>query len=591
MSAISEKQVSSSLETSEDKVQQSTQENYEHPHLEKVETSSISGNSGNVVEVFRDGTIKNDDVKLPNTEDMLYDQKKNIKDHIGILFICLLIAFGGFLFGFDIGYIGGLFSMGNFKRHFGSYNASENKYYFNNAKTGIIVSIFTFGACFGGICLSSLPNKYGRRFALSSVCVLYMVGVLIQVTCTEHKHAWIQLLIGRLISGFAFGGVGSTAPLLLAETAPAKLRSVCVSFYQLMITFGLFIGKCCNLGTKNYPDSSSAQWRIQIGLCFLWALLVMTGISFVPESARYYVQQNRIEDARKTLAKLNNVSGDDPLLQRELDTLVYAIEAEKLVQKGSYKDLFSTKTKVLQRLLNGIVLQSLQQFTGANYFLYYGTLIFKTVGLKDSYKTSVIIGIINFGSTFFSFFVVHRFGRRQVLFTGAALMSVCMLIYACIGTQKLYPHGMKEATSKSAGDVMIAFTCIYIFIYSVTWAPLAFVVCSESFPLNVKSLCISINIGTHFMWASIISFFTPFITGAIHFYYGFVFFGCLLFSVFFVFFFIPETKDLTLEEVNDLWMDGVPPWRSANWVPYERRGGNYNEVALQDSKRGFRKFF
>ena len=590
MSELQDRQISSSSELTEKKPQTTHNEHLENPSNQTGESSSVSNNSGSVIEVFRDGSIKNDDYEIPNTEDMLYDQKKNIRDHLGILFICVLIAFGGFLFGFDIGYIGGLFSMGNFKKHFGSYNASKDKYYFNNAKTGIIVSIFTFGACFGGICLSSLPNKYGRRFALSSVCVLYMVGVLIQITCTEHKHAWIQLLIGRLVSGFAFGGVGSTAPLLLAETAPAKLRSICVSFYQLMITFGVFLGKCCNLGTKRYPDTSSAQWRIQIGLCFFWAMLVMTGISFVPESARYYVQQNKVDDARKTLAKLNNVSEDDPLLQRELDTLVYSIEAEKLVQKGSYKDLFSTKTKVLQRLLNGIVLQSLQQLTGANYFLYYGTLLFKTVGLKDSYTTSVIIGIINFGSTFFSFFVVHRFGRRQVLFFGAILMSICMLIYACIGTQSLYPHGMKEATSKSAGDVMIAFTCIYIFIYSTTWAPLAFVVCSESFPLNVKSLCISINIGTHFMWASIISFFTPFITGAIHFYYGFVFFGCLVFSIFFVFFFIPETKDLTLEEVNELWMDGIPPWRSANWIPYQRRGGNYNEEMMNE-KRGFSKFF
>jgi len=151
---------------------------------------------------------------------------------------------------------------------------------------------------------------------------------------------------------------------------------------------------------------------------------------------------------------------------------------------------------------------------------------------------------------------------------------------------------MKEATSKSAGDVMIAFTCIYIFIYSVTWAPLAFVVCSESFPLNVKSLCISINIGTHFMWASIISFFTPFITGAIHFYYGFVFFGCLLFSVFFVFFFIPETKDLTLEEVDELWQDDILPWKSAGWVPAARRDANYNDSELKENKEtGLKRFF
>ncbi|KAL6930082.1 hypothetical protein ACO0SA_001489 [Hanseniaspora valbyensis] len=568
---------------------------FEDDGLQKKDSSSVNEE---VTEVFRDGAIKNDDVQLPTNEDLLFAESqakgKGMSDLLGMVLICLLIAFGGFLFGFDIGYIGGLFAMENFKEYFGTYHKSTQEYYFTNAKTGIIVAIFTIGACFGGIFLSGLPNKYGRKFALSSVCIIYVVGVLIQVTCTKHKHAWIQLLIGRLVSGFGFGGVGSTAPMMLGETAPARLRSMCVSFYQLMVTFGVFIGKCCNLGTKNYPDSSSAQWRIQIGLCFLWALLMMTGITFVPESARYLIQKDRIEEARKTLTILNKVPGDDPLLQKELDIIVYAIAAERLAGKGTFKDLLSTKTKVFQRMVMGIMLQTLQQFTGANYFLYYGTIVFKAVGLKDSYKTSVIIGIVNFGSTFFSLFVVHRYGRRQVLLTGAACMAVCMIIYAAIGSKKLYIGGYSAdaATSKSAGDVMIAFTCIYIFIYSISWAPLAFVVCAESFPLNVKSLCVSINMGTHLMWASIISFFTPFITGAIHFSYGYVFFGCLVFSVFYVFFFVPETKNLTLEEVNDLWMDDVVPWKSAKWVPYARRGGNYNEEALKNTnEKGFKKFF
>ena len=548
-------------------------------------------------EVFDENDSNQNNIQLPTNEDLLFAESQargnRFADLFGMVIICLLIAFGGFLFGFDLGYIGGMFGMPNFKQYFGTYHKSTQKYYFTNAKTGIIVSIFNIGACFGGILLSGLPNKYGRKFALSSVCIIYVIGVLIQITCTKHKHAWIQLLIGRLVSGFGFGGVGSTAPLMLAETAPARLRSILVCFYQVMLTCGVFIGKCCNYATKNYPANSSAQWRIQIGLCFLWALLLMIGIAFVPESARYLVQKDRIEDARKTLSILNKVPGDDVLLQRELDIIVSAIESEKLAGKGTFKDLLSTKTKIFQRMVMGIMLQTLQQLTGANYFLYYGTIVFSAVGLKDSYETSLITGFMNFGSTFVALFVIHRFGRRHVLISGAALMAVCMVIYATIGVKKLTVQAQQSGdTPKSYGNVMIAFTCISIFLYSISWAPLCVIVCAESFPLNVKSLCVSINMGTHLIWASLIAFFTPFITGAIHFSYGYVFFGCLVFSVFYVFFFVPETKDLTLEEVNEMWMDDVAPWKSASWVPYARRGQNYDEEVLKsDNKKGIKKFF
>lgn len=562
----------------------SSEETYKNNINAKKEYTEISTQK-NDTGVFKDNFIKDDNVIIPNTEDLLYDKKTKWNDHIGILLISLLISFGGFLYGWDLGYVGGLLGMSNFKQYFGTYDASNNTYYFSNAKTGAIVAMFTFGGSFGGIILSDLPNIYGRKIALAAVTGIYIIGNLIQITCVKHKHAWIQLIIGRLIAGFGYGGVASTAPLLLGETAPAKLRSICVSFYQLSVTLGVFLGKCTNYATRNYADSNSGQWRVQVGLCFLWALLLITGIAFVPESARYYVQQDRIEDARKTLSILNNVPGDDPLLQRELETLIYAIEAEKIVKSDGVKDLFSTKNKIIQRMANGIILQSCQQLTGSIYFLYYGTLVFKAVGLKNSYVTSIIIGFVNFGSTFFTFFFVHKWGRRGVLLVGAIVMFICMLIYACVGSQKLYLHGTSGPTSKQAGNVMIAFTCISIFTYSTTWAPLTFVVCSESYPLSIRSLCMSINIGVHLIWASIISFFTPFITDAIHFYYGFLFVGCLIFSIFFVYFFVPETKDLTLEEVNELWLEELPAWKTSNWVPYARRGGNYHSSQFNKSKK------
>ncbi|KTB00376.1 High-affinity hexose transporter HXT6, partial [Nakaseomyces glabratus] len=226
------------------------------------------------------------------------------------------------------------------------------------------------------------------------------------------------------------------------------------------------------------------------------------------------------------------------------------------------------------------------------YFFYYGTTVFKAVGLEDSFETSIVIGIVNFASTFVALYVVDRFGRRRCLLWGAAAMTACMVVFASVGVTRLYPHGMDQPSSKGAGNCMIVFTCFYIFCFATTWAPIPFVVNSETFPLRVKAKCMAIAQASNWIWGFLIAFFTPFITGAINFYYGYVFMGCLCFSYFYVFFFIPETKGLTLEEVNTMWEEGVLAWKSPNWVPPSKRDASYDADALMhDDKPWYKRFY
>ncbi|GME80893.1 unnamed protein product [Ambrosiozyma monospora] len=204
------------------------------------------------------------------------------------------------------------------------------------------------------------------------------------------------------------------------------------------------------------------------------------------------------------------------------------------------------------------MLQSLQQLTGNNYFFYYGTTIFNSVGLDDPFVTSIILGVVNFGSTFVALVIVDRMGRRTLLMTGSMCMSICLVIFASVGVKPLYPHGYDGETSKSAGYVMLVFTCLFIFFFATTWAPGVFVVVSESYPLRIRAKGMAVASAANWMWGFLISFFTPFITKAIRFNYGYVFFGCCLFSFFFVWACIPETKGLSLEDVDDIYVNFVP---------------------------------
>ncbi|CAI4364775.1 BDN_1c_G0011800.mRNA.1.CDS.1 [Saccharomyces cerevisiae] len=512
--------------------------------------------------------------------------KRPASAYVTVSIMCIMIAFGGFVFGWDTGTISGFVNQTDFIRRFGMQH-KDGTYYLSKVRTGLIVSIFNIGCAIGGIILSKLGDMYGRKMGLIVVVVIYIIGIIIQIASI---NKWYQYFIGRIISGLGVGGIAVLSPMLISEVSPKHLRGTLVSCYQLMITAGIFLGYCTNYGTKTY--SNSVQWRVPLGLCFAWALFMIGGMTFVPESPRYLAEVGKIEEAKRSIAVSNKVAVDDPSVLAEVEAVLAGVEAEKLAGNASWGELFSSKTKVLQRLIMGAMIQSLQQLTGDNYFFYYGTTIFKAVGLSDSFETSIVLGIVNFASTFVGIYVVDRYGRRTCLLWGAASMTACMVVYASVGVTRLWPNGQDQPSSKGAGNCMICFACFYIFCFATTWAPIPYVVVSETFPLRVKSKAMSIATAANWLWGFLIGFFTPFITGAINFYYGYVFMGCLVFMFFYVLLVVPETKGLTLEEVNTMWEEGVLPWKSASWVPPSRRGANYDaEEMAHDDKPLYKRMF
>ena len=504
--------------------------------------------------------------KEKNNEEQLVDvlPNKSFKDYISISVFCLFVAFGGFVFGFDTGTISGFVNMPDFKRRFGQ-KRKDGSHYLSNVRTGLVVSIFNVGCAVGGIILSKIADMQGRRMALMVSMVIYVVGIIIQIAS---QHAWYQYFIGRLISGLAVGMVSVVSPLFISEVSPKQIRGTLVCCFQLFITMGIFLGYCTTYGTKKYTDSR--QWRVPLGLCFAWAIFLVVGMLSMPESPRYLMEKKKIDEAKKSIARSNKISEEDPFVHTEIQLIQAGIDREALAGKASWKELITGKPKIFRRVIMGIMLQSLQQLTGDNYFFYYGTTIFQAVGMNDSFETSIVLGIVNFASTFAGIYAIEKLGRRMCLLTGSACMFVCFIIYSLLGSQHLYKHGTSNVSSntrKPTGDAMIFITCLYIFFFASTWAGGVYCIISESYPLRIRSKAMSVAQAANWMWGFLISFFTPFITSAIHFYYGFVFTGCLLFSFFYVYFFVYETKGLSLEEVDELYASDTLPWKSAGWVP------------------------
>ncbi|SSD62252.1 uncharacterized protein SCODWIG_04015 [Saccharomycodes ludwigii] len=188
-------------------------------------------------------SFQNDQAAAENSVDI---PQKPASAYVGVSLLCAMIAFGGFVFGWDTGTISGFVAQTDFLRRFGSYSHTTDTYYLSNARTGLVVSIFNIGCAIGGITLGSLGDMYGRKIGLMAVTVVYVIGILIQI-CSFNK--WYQYFIGRIISGLGVGGISVLSPMMIGETSPKHLRGTLVACYQLMITLGIFLGYCTNYGT------------------------------------------------------------------------------------------------------------------------------------------------------------------------------------------------------------------------------------------------------------------------------------------------------------------------------------------------------
>lgn len=495
--------------------------------------------------------------------------EKSVLEYLSTSVFCFFIAFGGFIFGFDTGTISGFVNMPDFLNRFGQTHA-DGTHYLSDARTGLIVAIFNIGCAVGGIFLSKVADVYGRRMGLMFSMLVYVVGIIIQISSSTK---WYQYFIGRLIAGLAVGCISVLCPLFIGESAPKAVRGMLVCCFQLCITLGIFLGYCTTYGTKLYDDSR--QWRIPLGLCFAWAIMLVIGMLNMPESPRFLVEKNRLEEAKKSIARSYRESPENPAVYTEVQLIQAGVDREKLAGSASWTQLISGKPKIFNRVLTGIVLQSIQQLTGNNYFFYYGTTIFKAVGLEDSFETSIILGVVNFSSTFVGIYAIERLGRRLCLLAGSVAMTVFMLIYAILGSVNLYYDGFKH-THKPTGDAMIFITCCFIFCFASTWAGGVYSIISEIYPLRIRSKAMAVATASNWIWGFLISFFSPFIVSAIHFYYGFVFLGCIIFSFFYVYFFVYETKGLSLEEVDEMYASGVLAWKSGSWVPPSKESMAHN---------------
>ncbi|PSK42865.1 Hexose transporter 2 [Elsinoe australis] len=493
------------------------------------------------------------------------------------IFLGLVASIGGFMFGYESGQISGYFNMPNFAQHFGE-QAADGTYYFSAVRQGTIVANLCAAALVGSLIGGKLADVLGRRLTISATALFCMVGKILEITSTTH---WAQFAVGRFVGGVGIGSLSVVVPMYQSECAPKAVRGILISSYQLFITLGIWTGYMVDYGTNTM--TSTAAWRIPTGLSFLWALILGLGILFLPESPRYAYRIGRADEARMNIAKLSGILPDDPSVNHQIRDIQDKLDEEAMAADAKWHEIF-TGPRMLYRTVLGIVLQAGQQLTGANFLFYYGTTVFSATGLSDSYVTQIILGTVNVACTFGGLVVAAKCGRRKALMIGALWSFACFMIYALVGHFML--DNENPQNTPVAGNILIVFSCLFIVAFATTWGPLVWAIVAELYPAKYRGTCMALATASNWLWNFLISFFTTSIVAAIQWLYGLVFAGCCLALFFIVYFFVIESKDRSLEEIDTMYVMRVNPITSASWTPPpggERRGTHSSAGTSQRS--------
>jgi SP family sugar:H+ symporter-like MFS transporter len=364
----------------------------------------------------------------------------------------------------------------------------------------------SIGTLLGALIAAPIADHFGRKLSIVFWTIIFCVGVIVQIATTTK---WYQIALGRWVAGLGVGGLSVLTPMYQSETAPRYVRGALVSCYQLFITLGIFTANCINFGTES--QRSPRAWRLPMGIGFIWSVIMAFGILTLRESPRWEYRKGKVDSARATIALSYGVPEDHEEVQREIREIKEKLDAERAGGgKHPWYEIF-TGPRMLYRTLLGISLQALQQLTGANFYFYYGTTIFQSVGLPNSYVTAMILSGVNFGTTFPGLYIVEKYGRRPSLIAGGLWMFMCFMVFSSLGHFALDRNNPQN--TQGIGYVMIVFSCLFIAGFAMvsnvsvqtayetsltpylnvqTWGPIIWAVVGEIYPSRYRAKCMGL---------------------------------------------------------------------------------------------------
>ncbi|KAI3919040.1 hypothetical protein MKW98_016593 [Papaver atlanticum] len=463
---------------------------------------------------------------------------------------CMVAAMGGFLFGYDLGISGGVTSMEPFLKKFFPEvyrRMKEDTNISNYCKyDSMLLTLFTSSLYIAGLVASffasSLTSRFGRRPSIFIGGATFLAGTALGAAAANIY----MLIFGRVLLGVGVGFANQAVPLYLSEMAPAKYRGALANGFHLCVNLGILSANLINFGTEKTKGGSG--WRISLAMGAVPALVLTTGSFFLSETPNSLIQRG--VDPQNAKFVLQRVRGTTDV-QAELDDLIKANSTSKTLNHHSFPLI--TQRKYRPQFVMSIAIPFFQQVTGINVIAFYAPLLFRTIGLGESASlfSSVLTGLVGTCSICITILTVDEIGRRALFMIGGILMFIPQITVGAIMAYKLGDH--TELMTKGYSYSVLVLICMYVCGFAISWGPLAWLVPSEIFPLEIRSIGQSINVAVGFIFTFLVA--QTFLAMLCHLKAGiFFFFGGWVFVMTgFVYFLLPETKNVPIEKMDMIW--------------------------------------
>lgn len=445
-----------------------------------------------------------------------------------IQFIALSAALGGLLFGYDTAVISG--AIGSLNQYF----------HLTSVETGWAISSALVGCLIGAFFSDYISSKHGRKAAMYVAALLFVLNSI----GTALPETFSVFIFFRIIGGVGVGLASMVVPMYIAEIAPSNRRGALVGNYQLAIVIGIVLVYFVNYFIALQGDAVwnlNIGWRWMFGSELLPSLLFLILIYFIPESPRWLFEKGQSNQAVEILNKINTIEEVEQI-KKEIQDSIQQKETKQ------WRDLFIPKFK--KALFIGVTLSILQQLTGINAILYYAPEIFKNLGSSAdiSLLQTSMLGVVNLIFTLISIYLVDVMGRKPLLYMGSIGLAVSLV---AVGTFIYF---------NLTTNWVLAFLLLFMASFSISWGPVVWIVLAEIFPTKIRSLALAISVFIQWIANFLVTQFFPSLTenqwlithfkGAFPFY---LFAVICLYSIYFIQKYLPETKNKSLEEINELW--------------------------------------
>ena len=429
-------------------------------------------------------------------------------------------AIGGLLFGYDTGVVSGAILYIQKDLH---ANSTEQEW---------IIAVLLLGAMLGAIISGWTADRFSRKWTKVVSGSIYVIGA---IGCALSFS--VPMLIGfRFLLGLAVGAASFVSPLYISEVAPPRARGGLVSFNQLAVTSGILISYLVDFAFQNVPGT----WRWMLGLAVIPGLALAIGMLTVPHTPRWLVQRGRNDEARGVLERLRS-NDDDADVDGELQEIEDVSKQEKNTR---LRDLLSRTVRPL--LLIGVALAAFQQLVGVNTVIYYAPTILKSTGLTSSSSVAqtVFVGVTNVVFTIVAVLLLDRVGRRPLLLTGTAGLTVAL---ALLGLYFLVP-----AIQHGAPWLALVALLLFMASFAVGLGPVFWLMISEIFPIGIRSKAMSVSTVVNWLANFIVAGTFLTVTKAIT-QQGTFFLYTGIGIVAFLFFAwkVPETANRSLEDIQE----------------------------------------